>query len=86
MPKKQKTTRQLLEENIQLNNTILKDVSYLKKVLIRGQIMAYFRFIIILTPIILAILYFLPIAREFLKIYEPLIDLLSKFNDLNPLN
>lgn len=85
MPPNKKTTEQLLKETIKQNKKIIKEVENLKKLFIRNQIMSYVRTIIIITPIVIAILYLIPVVSDFLKVYQPLIEYFDKAKDLKNL-
>lgn len=69
---------QLLKENLETNNEILKAVKYIKKYIFFQRIMFFVKILLILIPIILAFA-FLPILRS---ISAPLESLLSVYKGI----
>jgi len=80
MPKQNKNDLELLiKQNNRKLDSLLKKMDHLDHSLKRFQLMNFLRFIIVAVPIIVAILWFIPIFRDFLKLYEPLIEILQNF-------
>jgi len=82
MPKKKNDLESLIKQNIRKTDILIKKLDHFEKDFRRFEIMNFIRFLIVAIPIILAILYLIPIFRDFLEIYEPLIEALNHFSPL----
>ena len=82
MPNKKNELESLIKQNIKNTNLLIKKVEKFEKDFKRFEIMNLLRFLIVAIPIILAILYLIPIFRDFLEIYDPLIEALNRFSPL----
>ncbi len=56
--------KKIIEKSIDLNQEILDSVMYIKKYIYFQKIFSWIKIFIIAIPIILAILYFIPIFRD----------------------
>jgi len=76
----------LIKQNIRKTNLLLAKVDELDKDFKRFEIVNFIRFLIVVIPLILAVLYLIPIFREFFQIYEefykPLLEVLNNFGNL----
>ena len=64
-----KEIEKLAKENRELNKMILIRVDSFEKSLNRFYFLGYIRFILIVIPIVIAVLYLVPVAREFIYTY-----------------
>ncbi len=72
----------LLKENLAKTDLIVQKINRFEKEFKRAQLMNLIRFLIVAIPVILAILWLIPVFRNFLEIYQPLIDLLNRFRTI----
>lgn len=78
--KKSKKTKfdQILEQNERIEHKLDR----LRKDFKRAQVVNFIRFIIVAIPVLLAVLYLIPLFREFLEIYRPLVDFINNARSL----
>lgn len=77
--KKKINITSLLQENIKTSKLMLAKLERLEKDFKRAQLFDFIRFLIVAIPVILAILYLIPLFHEVLDIYRPI---LEYFNQL----
>lgn len=82
MTKKNKNLEDLIKENNKKINLLMKKIDNLEGEFKRFQLMNFLRFLLVIIPIVLAVLYLIPVFREFLEIYKPLFDTLNSFKPL----
>jgi len=80
--KKKLTQKELIEETNQKVHYLIKKVDKLDRDFNRFEIMNFIRFFIVMIPVIIAILYLIPVFREFISLIDPLIEMLEKVNTL----
>lgn len=78
-----KSIESLLKENIKKTDLLLQKIDKLEKDLKKFQIMSFLRFILVAIPVVLAVLYLIPLFRQFLEIYLPILEFLDNFKNLN---
>ncbi|MDP2812270.1 MAG: hypothetical protein Q8O32_01095 [bacterium] len=61
----------LLEENKELLQNLDKRLKKIEKRFVWGTILGLLKFLIIFTPLIIGAIYFTPILKDYVKIFEP---------------
>ena len=79
---KKQNLESLIRKNIQQTAVLTEKVTKLSKELKRFQFMNLARFLLVVIPIILALLYLIPLFRNFLEVYRPILDLLRELNPI----
>jgi len=74
----------LLKKNLELNQEILKSVLFIKRQIIWQQVLWYIKFLIIMIPIILGIIYLPPLINDLLKQYQGILSGGAINNQSNP--
>ncbi len=77
MAKEKNDIESLLKQNNKKIDKLTKKIDLLEHNLKRIQIMNFLRFAIVVVPVIMALLWLIPIFREFLSLYEPLLEMLQ---------
>ena len=72
----------LIKQNNRKIEALIRKIDQLEHNLKRFQFMNFLRFILVAVPIIIAILLFIPIFRDFLRLYQPLLDMLQTLKPL----
>ncbi len=67
----------LIKKNTQKTDLLIDKIEKLEKDFKRFQLMNFIRFSIVAIPLILAILYLIPLFRDFVRIYEPILQTLQ---------
>lgn len=70
----------LIKQNIKQTNQLNKKIENLAVEIRRIQTISFIRFLIVTIPIILALLYFIPLFRQFVETYQPLMDFINQLN------
>lgn len=65
--------KQLLEQNIKLNQDVLKSCQKIEKYMFHIKVYGVVKFLIIVIPIIIGTFYLIPIFRDFLGLYSGLL-------------
>ena len=69
-PADHSSVERLLKENIELNEKIYESCQKTEKYIHFVKAFSIFKFIVILIPVIVGILYLLPVVGDFLEIYK----------------
>lgn len=80
--KQKKDLETLINKNIRQTNILIKKFDKLEKDFKRFQIMNFIRFLIVAIPLLLALLYLVPLFRDFLEIYKPILEILQQFGTI----
>ena len=80
--KNKQNLEKLIKQNLKKTELLIEKIEDLNKNFKRAQIMNLIRFLIVTIPVILAILYLIPLFREFIEIYQPLLDLINQFRGI----
>jgi hypothetical protein len=68
----------LLRENIKTSKLMLSKLERLEKDFKRAQLFDFIRFLIVAIPVVIAILYLIPLFHEILDFYRPIIDYIKQ--------
>ncbi len=83
MPEENKNNLEdLLKENLEKTNLIVQKINRFEKEFKKAQLMNLIRFLIVAIPVILALLWLIPVFHDFLAIYQPLLELINRFRTL----
>ncbi len=80
--KNKQNLEKLIKQNLKKTDLLLDKVESLNKDLKKARLMNLIRFLIVAIPVILAVLYLIPLFREFIEIYKPLLDLINQFRGI----
>lgn len=80
MPKKSKNKiERLLLQNLEEIQKVERKVNLLEREFRKAQAVNFVRFVIVAVPILLALLYLIPLFRQFIEMYQPLVDFVNGF-------
>jgi hypothetical protein len=74
MAKQKNDIESLLKQNNRKIEKLSKKIENLEHNLKRFQLMNFLRFVIVAVPVIIALLLLIPIFRDFLRLYEPILE------------
>jgi hypothetical protein len=72
----------LIKKNTKKTDLLIDKIEKLEKDFKRFQFMNFLRFLIVVIPIILALLYLIPLFRDFLRVYEPVLEILQQLGTI----
>lgn len=81
MPKTKSKNKieKLLLQNFEELQKVERKVSLLEREFRKAQAVNFVRFIIVAVPVVLAVLYLIPLFRQFIEMYQPLVDFVNSF-------